>query len=521
MIDALASTLLGHVTPQAARDAREALDRLPDPTLTGIGAVRADDARIWLRRPHDGPVRLQLESAGGVVQQVELTDPPHADADHTQALWLRDDAGLQLHPDQDYRVLASIGTERQLLRFRTASRTPRSSITIGLTSCHQPFQSDGHVDQRSAAFVAAVSRTFREAAIDRTIMLGDQIYADLPQATSLFEAEPFRLAGRLVRQGEGAEGADSILECSASEVRRLFHQRYRETWGAAGFPALLRAAPCTLVPDDHDFIDNFGTDPAHGSEAWAAFREGATAAFVDYQASWGGVSPTSPFVQTFDVGQVTGITLDLRTERRMDDSELRIISDHQLALIADALKAAQGQEVVIIGLSVPLFYIPPAWVEAARQLLPPGNNVEDRWMHPAANRCRNALLEVLHAHQEACPDQQLVLVSGDLHVGLVTELGWEDPDLPPMLQITSSPVSHRRPAFEHWLASQPADWCAVDEAGPVRTCTRVAGTEVLRDLNAGLVEVRREHDGRSRVRLSLLQEDESGGTQVVTGTDWR
>ena len=71
------------------------------------------------------------------------------------------------------------------------------------------------------------------------LLMGDQLYTDAPKSRSLFDAKYVETLG-----------VGDILECSAAEVRRLLHRRYRRFAGAPGFAELLASTATLPMPDD-------------------------------------------------------------------------------------------------------------------------------------------------------------------------------------------------------------------------------------------------------------------------------
>ena len=123
----------------------------------------------------------------------------------------------------------------------------------------------------------AVRRCLIEHNTKIVFAMGDQMYSDYPPPLSLFDKDYFQIVAPPNRQ--------NIQQCSVPEVRDLYHMRYRQFWSLPEWKALHTDFPCYPIVDDHDLVDNWGSIPAHQTDAWRAFIEGARRACFDYQAS--------------------------------------------------------------------------------------------------------------------------------------------------------------------------------------------------------------------------------------------
>jgi len=441
-------------------------------------------------------------------------------ADGTLTLSLAE-LGVELHPGRRYRVRALVG-DRAIGRcsFSTAPAGRAARFAVAVASCHLPFADDGEVDEAAVGFLRSLPAALDAHDVERTMWMGDQIYADQPAGLGLFDDDGFA--------GVAPEGRGSVLECTRQEVRSLLHARYRAFFDVPGFDALWGARASVAVPDDHEIVDNYGSDPAHASEdRWRQYAAGALDAFFDYQGSANHATRPEAFDKVQHYAQAAMISLDLRSQRRVTDEGMVIVSDAQLERLRSKLRAAGDRDVVIIGLSVAIYHVPEG-LSLLGKLLGSGSNLDDRWSNPQAADNRKALLTVLHDHQRAHPHQRLVLVSGDVHVGAMSELRWRDATLPPMLQLTASALSNRRPDLESWAAAMaPSLVTLPDGDGPIGQVAALAGlgdANPYPELNLGLVEVESvppgEGEAASRVRLTLLGRGDSGDAVPVLQSHW-
>ena len=248
-------------------------------------------------------------------------------------------------------------------------------------------------------------------------------------------------------------GREELLDCTREEVRRLYQERHRFFFGVPEFGALLASLPCYPILDDHEIHDNIGSAPEHATARWRALREGARDAFFDYQASRVLERPGPSFHYGFSQGPVAVFVMDVRSERIADDETMNVFGDAQLRDLKDFLLAHASSPVVAIVVSVPLAYITS---DTVRKLLVFGgqsSDAADRWSNPKALRSRTMLLGALRAHQRAHPNQRLILLSGDIHVGSLLRIDWPD-GLPPAHQFTSSAISNLQPRVAQWAAEQ-------------------------------------------------------------------
>ncbi|HEU4409523.1 MAG TPA: alkaline phosphatase D family protein [Polyangiaceae bacterium] len=499
-----------------------------------VGAVSADRARLWLRAEPPGELEVTVLRDGGaraggggpagreVVARGRVVVPAEGGADGTLALTLPDGlaggAGA-LQPLTAYRVeVARAGGGEPLgaARFETAPRGPDdapASFCFGALSCHQPFDDDGRLLPESLRMLRATRRALRERGCKFVLLMGDQIYSDHPPRFSLFDDDFFRRVA--------PPGRRSILECSAAEVRALYQQKHRVFWGCEEIRKLQAEFPCYPMMDDHEIVDNFGSDPRHGLPEWRALRAGALAAFYDYQGSRVLAAPPEPpppegdFHYAFSYGPCSLFVMDLRSSKLTTERATRVYAPAQFAALERFLAASAGQKVVFLVATVPLIYTDSWLVDAAVAVVGEGTDAADRWNHAKSLDQRDLLLALLHAHHQRHPRQRLVLLGGDIHVGCAFRVEWEGGG-PPLLQFTSSAVSNRQGLLAKRVAELlPRAAFGVDVQGGLRgRVDLVEGVEGASrnpygGLNAGIVHVDASGPEAS-VEFELIGIDDEG-----------
>ncbi len=435
-----------------------------------------------------------------------VTREVDAAADDTLAFDVPGDApGLDpLLPERSYRVRvrALDGTLLGEGRFRTAAEQPGPGrFAFALASCHQPFDRRGHLVPESVRMLESVGDALAEHDARFLLEMGDQIYADYPPSHSLF--------GKFFRT-VAPRGRKDVFECTREEIRRLYHERHRIFFGVEPFAALHGRLPCYPILDDHEIRDNYGSSPDHSSERWRAIREGARDAFYDYQASRV-LTPheaSASFHYGFVNGPVAVFVMDLRSERRADARVVSVCSDGQFEALGSFLERHAERPVAAIVVSVPVAHVSdkPAWV--GLKLLGQATDVADRWSNPKAIADRDRLLRLLRAHQRAHPEQRMMLLGGDIHVGCLFRIEWAD-SVPPLYQFTSSAISNIQPRVAQWGAEQvPRVLAGVDAGGDLSARVAVVpgeggrGENPYGGLNVGIVEV--DTTERTSLRFKLI-----------------
>jgi phosphodiesterase/alkaline phosphatase D-like protein len=184
------------------------------------------------------------------------------------------------------------------------------------------------------------------------------------------------------------------------------------------------------------------------SVAAAAIAQGAFDAYFDYQASrtlGARGSRARGFESSFEYGALATFVLDLRSERTATEDEIEVFSDRQLAKLTQFLAAHHSSHVICVVVSVPFLHVPDWLMHMGVNFASSDGDIADRWSHPKARRSRNRLLSVLREHQTSCPRQRLVIVGGDVHIGMVGKLDWGE-GITPSYQLVSSAFSNAKAA---------------------------------------------------------------------------
>ena len=407
--------------------------------LVAVGRVTPLSARIWARTKASGRVQIGIEPFGSPpLRRVEAVVPAGA-ADHTAAWTYPDDfAGAPpLAASERYRVrVLRDGGELGEAQFRTPPADGGAAParwSFGALSCHQPFAPDGTLHEEGAAMLQAANRALSDAEAQFVLLMGDQVYADYPPSRSLFSADYFARIAPLDRA--------TIFECSRAEVRQIYQRRHRQFWAPPGFQALQASFACYPMLDDHEVVDNFGTDPAHAETEWENIRGGALDAFHDYQASR--VHPQRPecFDYGFEWGPAAFYVMDVRSQRRTRDGQTEVFSQAQVFAFREYLSRHRDARLLALVTPIPLVYLEGAIVRTAATLLSQGSDVHERWSHPSCVATRDLLLRSLHQHALDNPHQTILLLGGDVHTGAAYRIDFEDG--PCFYQLVSSALSNR------------------------------------------------------------------------------
>jgi hypothetical protein len=455
--------------------------RFPDGEL-GSWAVLGDltdrSVRLWLREP-GGSAEAALSIGGEVVSRVVVeTDPGH---DHVGVAVLEAD---RPRPAAEFEV--RVGEMVRRGRFAQAAGTP-ARFAFAFGSCHQPFaeEDDGAGQLRpqpAAGIYPHIQALLAERAADFALWLGDQIYSDAVADMEVRE----RLAG------DASVTDEALLETYRHLHRGFFNQ--------SGFRALAEAVPAYLMWDDHDIFDGYGSlldKTAIDDRLFAA----ADTAFREYQHlrnPTGALAASRPYGFSFWRGDVGLHVPDLRSER--DFHRQRVLAGEGWARLDTFLEEATERDVptVFVGLSVPLVHASPLLMRLLEGLRTThGRDVRDRWSVPHFAADRTRLLERLFEWQSARPRRQVIVLSGDVHVGAAFNVRPRSGS-GRFTQWTSSALSTPT-HFGHVLANRLVTKVVRLGERELRVWRRGLATTN----NVGLVEVAPADGGGHVVRLSI------------------
>ncbi len=413
--------------------------------MAAVGTIDPHSVRIWLRTEQPGKYRIEWWPCKDENRIAERTAviPEKNENDNTTSFQLPGNAQgeIRLRPLTRYRYrITRYSDEAVVVRgiFETApehSEATPSPFSIALMSCNQPYDEQGRVQKASLDMLQAVKQCLRAHKTKFVFMMGDQMYSDLPEKLSLFDKEYF--------SNVAPAGRRQILDCTPTEVRSLYHRRYRHFWNLPDWKAIQAEFPCYPIVDDHDIIDNWGSDPAHEQSEWRSIIEGARMSYFDYQASR--LQPSQAllpeeFHYHFIYGHTATFIMDIRSKRRAGDNA-RLFSDEQETALKNFLYDHQYHKVLFIVLSVPIIHLPRLAAKIAARITHSGEDFSDRWSSGGHIRDRDRILKILHRHQTKHPFQQMVLLSGDIHIGCVHKILWNR-KWPVLHQFISSGITH-------------------------------------------------------------------------------
>ena len=488
--------------------------------MLAAGATDHKTTRLWGRTGRPGEHRLTMRRAGEdeVLGRVALTMHEARGADGTFSVCYPTDFPDARELAPLTRYICSLehadGTRLAECSFETAplgvADAPRS-FSIAVMSCHLPFDDYGHASEDANRLLLALPSALDEYGVKRVLLMGDQMYGDLPEHCSLLNSDYFKTIA--------PPGRGTLLECTREEVRRLYQMRHRLFWKGAAFRSVQANCACHLILDDHEIIDNFGSNLDHASRAYHALKQGALDAFYDYQASR--VLPLTKderpaaFYHSFVYGPLGVFVMDLRSERHATEDEIRVYSDAQLESLERFLSQSADKHVVCLVLSVPILHVPDWLAQAGITFSSPDGDLEDRWSNPKSVKSRDRLLQVVFEHQRRHPKQRFVILGGDVHVGVLGRLKWGQ-GVRDTYQLVSSAISNTsewstRRFFEAMPDLKPVmghdGFHFQGELLPARDASSGApapSSNPYGQLNCGIVQVERISAEESTVRLLLV-----------------
>lgn len=321
---------------------------------------------------------------------------------------------------------------------------------------------------------------------DLLVMLGDQVYADVPGP----------VARTLVRR---RRATDSPLDHDASRFDD-FAELYRDAWSEPAVRWLLSCVPSALIFDDHEIIDNWNTsyswvDERRGTEWWSERAVNGLAAYWLYQ-HLGNLSPAerdddprwralsergdeqparSAFAERADhagqpsedvrwsyswsVGPLRLAMVDVRDARLLDENRRQLLDDGTWRWLAKQM--AGDERHMLVATSLPVLLAPGVddlerWITAlcdgawGRGGVVLGDKIRQatQFSHwPSFPGAVDRLLGLIHNRLEwEGPTPKTVgLISGDVHYSYLARLdAWADgsPVTKPVYQATSSPLCY-------------------------------------------------------------------------------
>jgi alkaline phosphatase D len=422
--------------------------------MVGVGITKPDSVRLWMRTDAAGVHELQIHGGSGGARNVRI-EIPDGPGDRTAVVQYPGSTGQPpLDPLTRYRyrvVRTSDGEPLGEGSFETSPATDGDTpqkVVIGLWSCHQPFTVSGTISPEATRMLSVLPRILRENDVKFVLPCGDQMYADDPGIFSLFKN------CYLLRK---IAPDKKICDCSAEQVRQLYGRRYRMFWSMPAIRQMYANYPCYPMLDDHEIKDSWGNDPEHASAKYENVKRGALDAYFDYQAS--AVLPMRPalamrrppgsFHYSFSYGNIGVFVMDIRSQRyNLLPRGRQIYSPAQFDDLRTFLRENSGKKVLLIVSSVPVVFVAGGLADVGAKVKP--STFYDHWSHGINRPARDALLRLLHAHQQAFPKQRIAIVSGDVHIGNAYTIHWQGGNKPRLYQLTSSALTARETRLDYF-----------------------------------------------------------------------
>jgi len=482
--------------------------------MVAVGRTTANTVRLWMRseKPGDHDLEVTPESGPGRMNSARVTIPADNQTDNTLAFDYPGDLPRQdpLRPLQGYQFRILRTADREVVgrgRFETApadqSQTPER-FSLAVMSCHQPFNSDGELSERSMRMLRLAPGVLEENRVKFILLCGDQIYSDVPENFSLLNPHYFSTKVQ--------EGRNHILECSPEEVRRAYQDRYRIFWNMDEWQHLLAHYPCYPILDDHEIRDDWGSNPAHSGPGYRNFFQGAIGAYHDYQGSLTLPPAGMPrsFHYSFHYGSTAVFVMDIRSQRKAGRRN-QLYDQAQYRDFEAFLQENEDKRVLLIVTSVPMVHLPSWLTDAGAALVGDQIDFPDHWSYKKNLPARDRILGLVHVHQKAHPDQRVVIISGDVHIGCVFAIQWKGTGGPRLYQFTSSAVSNRLKKLEAYFSQIPPQLVTSLslKGGPEAEVSLLGSVHESRaenpfgGLNLGLIEIA-DAGGHSTVNLKLM-----------------
>jgi alkaline phosphatase D len=418
--------------------------------MVGVGEVRPTSARIWVRSARPGEHTIQVWPSGSPkkMQTAKVTIPNRGSDNTYSVLFPNDFTGLApLQPLRRYRYRVISKPSNTLVgegRFETSPERPEDTpehFSIAVMSCHQPFdETSGKLSEPSMRMLKLTKAELAKHNAKLIIVCGDQIYSDHPKRRSLLDQH--------YTSSKLPYGPRHILKWPAAIVRKAYQQRYRQFFWMREVKDFYANYPCYPILDDHEIIDDWGSKKIHtipsGGVDYTNLRTGSLKAYIDYQAlrviAPKNIIPKS-FQYSFEYGNVGVFVMDLRSQRSVKPR--RLYGSEQLQALRKYLAKNADKHLILIVVSVPVVHLPDWLTDVGASVLGSQVDFADHWSYGPNRSARNRFLRVLYAHQKAHPQQRMVLVSGDVHIGCAFSIKWSGRGGPTLYQFTSSAISNK------------------------------------------------------------------------------
>ena len=412
--------------------------------MVAVGEVGPTSARIWIRSDKPGKVKVIVYPRGKPKLKKEyFLNIKDKSRDLTDTILIQGLNPLIKYKYIVVRLRTKIG-EGKFETFPGKQEDTPKKFSIAVMSCHQPFNQDQfNVEKRRMRLLKLAKKTLADHDAKFILLAGDQIYSDVPKEKSLFY--------RHYTAQKKLPGGPSILDWDMETVRKAYQERYRIFWHMDDVKHFYSNYPCYPILDDHEIVDDWGAKKVHSTMLYRNVRNGAREAYFDYQgsrvASRRKTLPSS-FHYSFTYGNVGVFVLDLRSQRKAR-KKWQLFSPSQLKDFGKFLKNNQDKRVLLIMASVPVVHLPEWLTEIGASLVGDKIDFPDHWSYSKNMPDRNRFLKLIYKQQVKNPNQRIILVSGDVHIGCVFKIQWEGKGKKPILyQFTSSAVSNRLKKLE-------------------------------------------------------------------------
>ncbi|HET6584342.1 MAG TPA: alkaline phosphatase D family protein [Nannocystaceae bacterium] len=298
----------------------------------------------------------------------------------------------------------------------------------------------------TAMWARANEEVARDPQIRFAILGGDQVYADDMRDAWLDDGGAAKLA---------VVGHDEVVEELAAGYARV----YRGFWHQPDIRRFMANVPCTMMWDDHDIYDGWGSHGDEHEPVPQAFFAAASRAFDAHQAvhnpSNGGATDHRAFA--FRVGALGVLVLDLRSRRRVVTSTAYpLLGDEQWAFVQASLDRFAEAKIthLAVACSVPPVFagrvLPtlPGWLLQAEH-----DDVLDQWSSgPNLNDQRRLFGKLFEFRREY--GANVLLLGGDVHCASITRLRSrhpqfvfdDEPEGAVIHQLVSSGIAYQSPA---------------------------------------------------------------------------
>lgn len=477
--------------------------------MVAVGEVGSDYARIWMRSDSRGEIQVTYREFDNYSSEERIVVQPTGQiTDHSQSVRIE---GLKPLTSYRYRVV-SLGDHTHIGSgsFRTFPEKPEDTprkVAIALMSCHQPFDPDTHdVSERRMRLLRVTENILEDNDVRFILLAGDQIYSDVPDERSLFSAHYTKRWGN-------ADG-ESILDWNSDDIRKAYQERYRIFWRMTEVQHFYANYPCYPILDDHEIVDDWGSDKSHRKRRWMNVRNGAREAYYDYQGSRieerrSNLPPSLHY--EFEYGDIGVFVLDIRSQRRAEKngSPARIYGEPQLRDFKSFLEKNEDKSVLLIMSSVPLIHM-PEWIANVGAAIFKGIDFPDHWTYGPNKPSLERLMKLIYSHQKRNPKQRVLIVSGDVHIGCAFAIEWKgDGPQPILYQFTSSAISNRMKAPKtEFSKTAPQQALRIDCGDGLTAKTRLLqpendGENPFAGLNLGIIEIHKNND-ESQIKLRLV-----------------